>query len=119
MREQQVVGGAHAQGVIFQTGRVQTQRITHPGHNGRFIVCDPVLDAVTQHARDRIGICDKGLGGGAHSPAAFIFQGLGQYASDMILLGTLPVIAMAVITDILMGALVRVVTPRALREAVA
>jgi osmoprotectant transport system permease protein len=53
---------------------------------------------------------------GAGGLGVFIFQGLGQYASDMILLGTLPVIAMAVITDMLMGALVRVVTPRALRE---
>jgi osmoprotectant transport system permease protein len=53
---------------------------------------------------------------GAGGLGVFIFQGLGQYASDMILLGTLPVIAMAVVTDILMGALVRVVTPRALRE---
>ena len=56
---------------------------------------------------------------GAGGLGVFIFQGLGQYASDMILLGTLPVIAMAVITDVLMGALVRVVTPRALREAAA
>jgi osmoprotectant transport system permease protein len=56
---------------------------------------------------------------GAGGLGVFIFQGLGQYASDMILLGTLPVIAMAVITDILMGALVRAVTPAALREAAA
>ena len=54
---------------------------------------------------------------GAGGLGVFIFQGLGQFAADMILLGTLPVIAMAVITDMLMGGLVRVVTPRALREA--
>ena len=53
---------------------------------------------------------------GAGGLGVFIFQGLGQYASDMILLGTLPVIAMAVLTDMLMGGLVRAVTPRPLRE---
>jgi ABC-type proline/glycine betaine transport system permease subunit len=44
---------------------------------------------------------------------------LGQYAADMILLGTLPVIAMAVIVDILMGGLLRLITPKPLREAAA
>ena len=52
---------------------------------------------------------------GAGGLGVFIFQGLGQYASDMILLGTIPVIAMAVLTDMLMGGLVRAVTPRPLR----
>jgi osmoprotectant transport system permease protein len=53
---------------------------------------------------------------GAGGLGVFIFQGLGQFASDMILLGTLPVIAMAVLTDMLMGGLVRAVTPKPLRE---
>jgi osmoprotectant transport system permease protein len=52
---------------------------------------------------------------GAGGLGVFIFQGLGQYAADMILLGTLPVIAMAVVTDMLMGGLVRLLTPRPLR----
>jgi osmoprotectant transport system permease protein len=52
---------------------------------------------------------------GAGGLGIFIFQGLGQYAADMILLGTLPVIAMAVVTDMMMGGLVRLVTPRPLR----
>jgi len=52
---------------------------------------------------------------GAGGLGVFIFQGLGQYAADMILLGTLPVIAMAVVTDMMMGGLVRVMTPRPLR----
>jgi osmoprotectant transport system permease protein len=53
---------------------------------------------------------------GAGGLGVFIFQGLGQYAADMILLGTLPVIAMAVIVDMLMGGVVRLITPRPLRE---
>ncbi|MGA2378835.1 MAG: ABC transporter permease [Spirochaetia bacterium] len=56
---------------------------------------------------------------GAGGLGIFIFQGLGQYAADMILLGTLPVIAMAVIVDMLMGGLVRLLTPKPLREAAA
>ncbi len=56
---------------------------------------------------------------GAGGLGVFIFQGLGQYAMDMILLGTLPVIAMAILTDILMGGLVRLLTPRPLREKTA
>jgi osmoprotectant transport system permease protein len=54
---------------------------------------------------------------GAGGLGIFIFQGLGQFASDMILLGTLPVIAMAVVVDAAMAALVRLLTPRALRGA--
>ncbi|MGO9308296.1 MAG: ABC transporter permease [Spirochaetia bacterium] len=56
---------------------------------------------------------------GAGGLGIFIFQGLGQYAADMILLGTLPVIAMAVIVDMLMGGVVRLLTPKPLREAAA
>jgi osmoprotectant transport system permease protein len=52
---------------------------------------------------------------GAGGLGVFIFQGLGQYAADMILLGTLPVIAMAVVTDMVMGGVVRLVTPKPLR----
>ena len=56
---------------------------------------------------------------GAGGLGIFIFQGLGQYAADMILLGTLPVIAMAVIIDMLLGGVVRLLTPKPLREAAA
>lgn len=52
---------------------------------------------------------------GAGGFGVFIFQGLGQAAPDLILLGTLPVIALAVIIDRLMQILIRVITPRGLR----
>lgn len=54
---------------------------------------------------------------GAGGLGVFIFQGLGQYATDLILLGTLPVIAMAILTDTVMGLIVRVLTPRPMRGA--
>ncbi len=56
---------------------------------------------------------------GAGGLGVFIFQGLGQYASDLILLGTLPVIAMAILTDTVMGFIVRVLTPRPMRGGLA
>jgi len=52
-----------------------------------------------------------GAGGLGH----FIFQGLGQAAPDLILLGALPVIALALTADLLMRGLIRILTPRGLR----
>jgi osmoprotectant transport system permease protein len=46
---------------------------------------------------------------GAGGLGWFIFQGLGQAAPDMILLGTLPIIALAVLTDFFMRMLVKLV----------
>ena len=47
----------------------------------------------------------------------FIFQGLGQFAMDMVLMGTLPVVAMALAIDAAFGSLARALTPRGLRIA--
>lgn len=52
-----------------------------------------------------------GAGGLGH----FIFQGLGQAAPDLILLGTLPVIGLAVIVDVSLGALIHAITPAGLK----
>jgi osmoprotectant transport system permease protein len=52
---------------------------------------------------------------GAGGFGVFIFQGLGQAAPDLILLGTLPVIALAVITDRTLQLFIRIITPRGLR----
>ena len=49
---------------------------------------------------------------GAGGFGVFIFQGLGQAAPDLILLGTLPVIALSILTDRAMAALGRAVTPK-------
>ncbi len=49
---------------------------------------------------------------GAGGLGVFIFQGLGQAAPDLILLGTIPIIALAVITDRLMALLIRALTPK-------
>jgi len=54
---------------------------------------------------------------GAGGFGIFIFQGLGQAVPDLILLGTIPVIALAVVVDKLMEVLIRVVTPTGMRIA--
>jgi osmoprotectant transport system permease protein len=54
---------------------------------------------------------------GAGGFGVFVFQGLGQAASDLILLGTIPVIALAVFTDRIMQFLVTVLTPEGIRRA--
>jgi osmoprotectant transport system permease protein len=56
---------------------------------------------------------------GAGGLGVFIFQGLGQYAMDMVLLGALPIIALALAADFLMGSLARALAPRGLAAALA
>ena len=56
-----------------------------------------------------------GAGGLGH----FIFQGLGQAAPDLILLGALPVIALALLVDIIMRGVVLRLSPKGLRTEAA
>lgn len=49
---------------------------------------------------------------GAGGLGLLIFQGLGQAASDLIILGALPIIGLALIVDAVMRAVVRIATPR-------
>jgi osmoprotectant transport system permease protein len=51
---------------------------------------------------------------GAGGFGVFIFQGLGQAASDLILLGAVPTILIAVIADAAMNGLIAVIKPRGL-----
>ena len=52
---------------------------------------------------------------GAGGLGVFIFQGLGQSALDLIMLGALPTILLAVLVDSLFQVLIRLVTPKGLR----
>jgi len=49
---------------------------------------------------------------GAGGFGTFVFQGLGQAVPDLILLGALPIIMLAVFVDKLMQLIIRAVTPR-------
>lgn len=51
---------------------------------------------------------------GAGGFGIFIFQGLGQSAIDLVLLGAVPTILLALVADYLFQAIIRVVTPRGL-----
>lgn len=53
---------------------------------------------------------------GAGGLGWFIFQGLGQAAFDVIILGAIPIIALALAVDAAMRIMVRAATPRTLRE---
>ncbi|HUX51925.1 MAG TPA: ABC transporter permease [Spirochaetia bacterium] len=52
---------------------------------------------------------------GAGGLGIFVFQGLGQAAPDLILLGVVPIILLAVAVDRIMKALVELLTPRGIR----
>jgi osmoprotectant transport system permease protein len=53
---------------------------------------------------------------GAGGLGAFVFQGLGQAAPDLIVMGVIPIVALAIIVDRLLGVLIRVATPRGIRN---
>lgn len=52
---------------------------------------------------------------GAGGCGVFIFQGIGQAAPDLILLGALPVIILAVMIDRTMQGLIQALTPRGIK----
>ncbi|WP_274961606.1 hypothetical protein [Thioclava electrotropha] len=54
------------------------------------------------------------IGGGGYG--TFVFQGLNQTAGDLILLGALPTVALALFSAIAMDILVELTTPRTERE---
>ncbi len=51
---------------------------------------------------------------GAGGLGFFIFQGLGQAASDLILLGAIPIVILALIVDLLMQIIIRITMPKGL-----
>ncbi len=51
---------------------------------------------------------------GAGGFGVFVFQGLGQAVPDLILLGAVPVILLAIFTDKLLAVLIRLITPKGL-----
>ncbi|RDI90786.1 ABC transporter permease [Mesotoga sp. Brook.08.YT.4.2.5.2.] len=51
---------------------------------------------------------------GAGGLGVFVFQGLGQAAMDLVLLGALPIVALALIVDSLMQLLIGILTPKGL-----
>lgn len=75
------------------------------------LVAEGVRTASVQSVGNTAVAALIGAGGLGH----FIFQGLGQAAPDLILLGALPVIGLALVTDTVMRTVVRALTPRGVR----
>lgn len=66
-----------------------------------------VLEGVRITTVQAIGLTAVAALIGAGGLGSFIFQGLGQAAMDLVLLGALPILAMALVADALLGALAR------------
>lgn len=62
-----------------------------------------------------IGITTLTVFAGARNLGILIFEGLRQFAPDLILLGALPIIALAVLADLAFSALARAVVPEGIR----
>lgn len=71
-----------------------------------------VLEGVRITTVQAIGLAAVAALIGAGGLGTFIFQGLGQAAMDLVLLGALPILAMALAVDSLLGALTRRLDPR-------
>lgn len=71
-----------------------------------------VMDGVRTASVQAVGNAAVAALIGAGGLGVFIFQGFGQQAPDLILLGALPIIFLAIVVDAVMFALVKLVTPR-------
>ena len=74
-----------------------------------------ILEGVRITAVQAIGLTAVAALIGAGGLGRFIFQGLGQAAMDLVLLGTLPILVMALVADSLLGALGQRLRPGGVR----
>ena len=70
-----------------------------------------LLEGVRITAVQAIGLTAVAALIGAGGLGTFIFQGLGQAAMDMVLLGALPILVLALIVDASLGALADALRP--------
>ena len=71
-----------------------------------------VLEGVRTASVQSVGLAAVAALIGAGGLGWFIFQGLGQAATDLVLLGAIPVIVLALIVDAVMRTIVRLATPK-------
>jgi osmoprotectant transport system permease protein len=77
-----------------------------------------VLEGVRIASVQAVGLATVAALIGAGGLGWFVFQGLGQQAPDLILLGALPIITLALIVDGIMRFLIKMVTPKGLAKGV-
>lgn len=75
-----------------------------------------ILEGVRIAAVQSIGLTAVAALIGAGGLGWFIFQGLGQAATDMVLLGAFPIILLALVTDGFMRIIIRLATPKGLTK---
>ncbi len=73
-----------------------------------------VLEGVRTASVQLVGLAAVAALIGAGGLGWFIFQGLGQAAADLILLGAIPIIILALVVDAVMRTVVRLATPKGL-----
>ena len=73
-----------------------------------------VLEGVRTASVQSVGLTAVAALIGAGGLGWFIFQGLGQAAADLILLGTIPIIILAFVVDAVMRAVIKLATPKGL-----
>jgi osmoprotectant transport system permease protein len=71
-----------------------------------------VLEGVRTASVQSVGLTAVAALIGAGGLGWFIFRGLGQAASDLIILGAIPIILLALLVDAIMRAIVRIATPK-------
>ena len=76
-----------------------------------------VLEGVRTATVQSVGLAAVAALIGAGGLGWFIFEGLGQTAADLILLGTIPIIVLALLADGVMRNIVRLATPRGVSGA--
>ena len=74
-----------------------------------------VLEGVRTAAVQAVGLTTVAALIGAGGLGWFVFQGIGQAASDLIILGAIPVIIMALLVDAVMRVVVRLGTPKGVK----
>lgn len=74
-----------------------------------------VVEGVRTAAVLVVGIATLTVFAGARNLGVLVFEGLGQFAPDLILLGALPIIVLAVMADAGFGWLARMLTPKGVR----
>jgi osmoprotectant transport system permease protein len=77
-----------------------------------------VLEGVRTASVQAVGLTAVAALIGAGGLGWFIFQGLGQAAPDLIILGAIPIIVLALVVDAVMRTVVRVSTPKGLASRI-
>lgn len=74
-----------------------------------------IVEGVRTAAVLVVGVATLTAFAGARTLGVLVFEGLGQFAPDLILLGVLPIVALAIAADVVFGWLARMLTPKGVR----